>query len=364
MFKLLNIDISISRDASCGMNSRVTLRDIAKVAKVHYSTVSLALRDHPRVSTDVKERIKSIAREMGYVPDPALTALNAYRKTKLPVRYKSTIAWIDTWQDEQEMLRDQPTFNEYFRGASERAQQLGYEIEEFSLYDNGMSPERLSKILQNRGITGLLLPPLQTQSNRPPLDYEQFSTVCFGYSIAPHVFHLVTNHQSHSMIMALEEVAKLGYQKIGVYLHKYVDSKTDNAYASGYWRFRQRHPERTHMDACIVPYGESDQTALSKWLKKSKPDVIISDTDEPTVEMLKDLGLKVPEDIGCAWLSLDPNDPIRSGVDQNGYLIGQTAIDFLVGMLQRGERGIPKPPIRMLAEGTWVSQGTLLPQRA
>ena len=345
------------------MNPRVTLRDIAKVAKVHYSTVSLALRDHPRVSDEVKQRIQALAKEMGYVPDPALTALNAYRKTKLPVHYKSTIAWIDTWRDDQEKLRDQPTFNEYFLGASQRAQQLGYDVEEFSLRDNEMSSQRLSKILQSRGINGLLLPPLQTQGERLDLDYDQFSTVCFGYSITPHVFHLVTNHQSHSMHMALEEVSKLGYKKIGVYLHEYVDSKTDNAYAAGYWRYQQRHPEREHMPPCIVPYGQSDEAALSKWLKANQPEVIISDTDEPTIDMLKDLGLRVPEDIGCAWLSLGQQNDHRSGINQNGYLIGQTAIDFLVGMLQRGERGIPQTPIRMLVEGSWQTGETLLPPK-
>ncbi|MET3870183.1 LacI family DNA-binding transcriptional regulator [Puniceicoccus vermicola] len=341
------------------MNPRVTLRDIAKVANVHYSTVSLALRDHPRVSTEVKKRIQALAQEMGYVPDPALTALNAYRKTKLPIHYKSTIAWIDTWQDENEGLRDQPTFNEYFLGASTRARQQGYELQEFSMRDNDMSPKRLSKILLSRGIAGLLLPPRQTQGDRLDLDYDQFSTVCFGYSITPHVFHLVTNHQSHSMSLALEEVSRLGYKKIGVYLHEYVDNKTDNAYAAGYWRFRQRHPQREHMEPCIVPKGQSDEAALANWLKNSKPDVIISDTDEPTIEMLEALGLRIPEDIGCAWLSLGEDEERRSGVDQNGKLIGHTAIDFLIGMIQRGERGIPKTPIRMLVEGSWRPGKTL-----
>ena len=64
------------------MNPRVTLRDIAQAAGVHYSTVSIALRDHPRISAPVRRKIKAIAQRMGYTPDPALAALNAYRKTK------------------------------------------------------------------------------------------------------------------------------------------------------------------------------------------------------------------------------------------------------------------------------------------
>ncbi|WP_309383121.1 LacI family DNA-binding transcriptional regulator [Cerasicoccus frondis] len=344
------------------MNSRVTLRDIAEAADVHYSTVSLALRDHPRVSVAVREKIKTLAQEMGYVPDPALSALNAYRKTKLPVHYKSTIAWIDTWVNQHE-LRDQPTFNDYYTGASERARQLGYSLEEFKLRDSDLSSKRLSQILVSRGIVGLLLPPIENPGKPLELDYEQFSTVTFGYSITPHLFHLATNHQFHSMSLALEELAKLGYQRIGVFLHEYVDSKTDNAYTSSYWRFQQRHPERKHIPACIVPDEQSDREALVAWFNQYKPDVIISDTDEPTTEMLAKMGLRVPQDIGCAWLSQSGENDLRAGIDQKGQLIGQTAIDFLVGMLQRGERGIPATPIRMLVEGAWRPGQTVQQQK-
>ena len=53
---------------------RVTLSDIAKEAKVHVTTVSLALRDHPRIPAETKQRIKDLAKKMGYAPDPILSA--------------------------------------------------------------------------------------------------------------------------------------------------------------------------------------------------------------------------------------------------------------------------------------------------
>ncbi len=347
------------------MKARVTLRDIAAEADVHYSTVSLALRDHPRVSAPVRDKIKAIARKLGYTPDPALAALNAYRKTKLTVHYQSTLAWIDTWTNEAKLrLRDQPTFNEYYLGAGERARQLGYELEEFRLCESDMSPQRLSRVLNSRGITGLLLPPLPTQANRLPLEYKLFSTISFGYSIVPHVFHLVTNHQFHSVSLALDKITELGYQRIGLYLHDYVDNKTDNAYTTGYWRYCQRHPDRKHVTAYMGSEGVDDRELFQAWYLKNRPDVVISDIDHEIDEWLGDLGVRVPEDVGCAWLSLGADDKTRAGVDQNGRLIGQTAVDFLVGMLQRGEHGIPATPVRILVEGTWRQGTTLRAQQA
>lgn len=53
----------------------VTLKDIAKVAGVSYATVSRALSNHPDVNYDTRERIKKIAEEMNYVPDPSARGL-------------------------------------------------------------------------------------------------------------------------------------------------------------------------------------------------------------------------------------------------------------------------------------------------
>ena len=46
----------------------VSIKDIAKVANVSYSTVSRALTDSPRVQAQTKARIQHIAAEMGYLP--------------------------------------------------------------------------------------------------------------------------------------------------------------------------------------------------------------------------------------------------------------------------------------------------------
>lgn len=43
------------------------------------TTVSLALRNHPRLPEKTRHRIQKLAKEMSYRPDPVLQALVAYR---------------------------------------------------------------------------------------------------------------------------------------------------------------------------------------------------------------------------------------------------------------------------------------------
>jgi len=60
----------------------VRLKDIAGRAGVSLMTVSKALRDEPDVSEATKARIKSLAQQMGYVPDSSAQGLRT-RTTKL-----------------------------------------------------------------------------------------------------------------------------------------------------------------------------------------------------------------------------------------------------------------------------------------
>ena len=54
------------------MDARPTLQDIAKRAGVGKATVSLALRNDPKISAATRERVRAIAEELKYRPDPAL----------------------------------------------------------------------------------------------------------------------------------------------------------------------------------------------------------------------------------------------------------------------------------------------------
>ncbi len=63
----------------------VSIKDVARVAGVSYSTVSRALNDSPRVSGETKERIQQIAAEMGYLPSAVARSLVTQRTNMIGV---------------------------------------------------------------------------------------------------------------------------------------------------------------------------------------------------------------------------------------------------------------------------------------
>ena len=55
----------------------VTIKDIARRAKVAHSTVSRALRDDSSIPAHTTERIKRLAARMGYIPSAAARSNNS-----------------------------------------------------------------------------------------------------------------------------------------------------------------------------------------------------------------------------------------------------------------------------------------------
>lgn len=65
-----------------GMGKRPSRGDVAHAAGVSESTVSRALNDSPLISSAIKDRVRSVAKELGYIPSRQAT-LFARRHTKM-----------------------------------------------------------------------------------------------------------------------------------------------------------------------------------------------------------------------------------------------------------------------------------------
>ncbi|CAN5497226.1 hypothetical protein BH09VER1_BH09VER1_43040 [soil metagenome] len=339
---------------------RVTIRDIAREADMHFTTVSLALRNSPRLKAETRQRIQKLAASMGYQPDPMLAALNAYRQSRQPVHFQAALAWIHNWENPKDLYNCEE-FHQYYLGAKERARARGYQLEEFWLGEVDMTIERLHRILRARNIRGVLLAP-QPQANAfLDLKYDELAAVAFGYSMQPAVLDLITNHHAHTMNLILEKVQELGYRRIGLCIPADWNAKVENVWLSGMLVLQEMNPDLPRIPILWRRWLDADIKPLKAWIRRHRPDVIISYNE--LAEELKKCGYKVPDDIGVASLFVEENETHLSGVHQNDRLIGRKAADMVIDMLLRGETGIPPTPVRMLVEGRWNPGATLRDRR-
>jgi len=328
---------------------RPTLCDIAKIAKVSHVTVSLALRSHPRISQATRDRIQVIAREIGYRPDPVLAALMVYRHGTKPSGNEETLAWINVWPDPKELST---IYGHYWDGALERSQELGYKLVEFRLTECGMDTNRLSRALHARNVRGLLLPPQYHNRAHLHLDWENFSAISFGFTLAAPRLHVVTNAQFRSAVTAMRALRRLGHRRIGFALEKGIDERCDHNYLAGYLIEQLRLKAGDIIPPLIMARTDAPmQRNFEAWHDKHRPEAIIT-MNWPVQKWMREMGYREGKDYSLATLGRP--SPILGGIDQNETLIGRTAVDLLVGMIHRSERGIPKIPLRTLIEGSWV----------
>jgi DNA-binding LacI/PurR family transcriptional regulator len=344
-------------------NKRVTVYDIAERLGCSHATVSMALRNHPSISEKRREQVKRMAIEMGYSPDPHLAALAAYRRANQPSKVQSAIAWINHW-DQPERLRKLREFDLYWRGASSAAKRFGYHLEEIR-WAPGYSPKRFEQILRTRGIRGVLIPPHQTVPDWGDFDWSGFSIVRFGLSVPAPDSHLVTADQLRAVIMAVGRMSEYGYERIGLVVPADSDRKLGGGFVGGFnsagasFKLPVIPPLLTE-EHVYTKQPDKAQRLLQQWLQRHKPDAILTTLVE-LPKMLKELGRRIPEDIGVAGTAMDV--PVDAGIDQHSEAIGRIAVETLVAQINLNERGEPQDPYRVLVESRW-RDGRSLPRRS
>jgi len=323
------------------MNNRkyVTLKDLARECNVTPTTVSLALRNHPRISNATKEKVRAAAARLGYRRHPMLSAL----MTNLNQARRPTVALplAAIYTHKSSMIESNRYHRKVWQGMNSRAEELGFKLERFYLEQKKITGRRLTQILTTRGISGVLVPPLLRAGGHLSIDWNEFSVIAIGYSMFSPDVHRVCPDQYRSIRLALRKLRHLGYKRPGLVLNKQSDLRTLHLWSSGFYGFEHARKSRG-----IIPVLECDEVGkveLGKWYDRYKPDVIIS-SDLNILDPLHEICLRYPDDVGLVTLSCyDPENGI-AGIDQNANVLGAVAVEQLVQLMYYNERGVPEIP--------------------
>jgi len=346
----------MSKSKQC--RSRVTIRDIADAVGFHFTTVSQALKNSPRIKEETRQKVRDAAERMGYRPDPMLSALMAYRTQKQERTFQGVLAWINCWPEKGYFQKKQGCYSEYWQGAAVRAEELGYMLQAFWLSEPGMRWERLNEIFSARGIQGILIPPVPAGFDMPEFDWDRFQAVCFGYSIHDMRLSRVTANQFHNTKMLYEKLLEKKIVRIGMALDVQLDERVDGQFVAAFMRMNLHRKQRD----CLPPFlGQFDSTtnesAFRKYIETHRPEVLIIQ-DMFICDLLAKMDIHVPDDIGIAMLSRPIDRRDLPGIYENGVAVGRAAVDLLSGMIHRGQRGLPESSTVMLINGEWMDGGT------
>lgn len=331
------------------MEKRITLRDIADKLGLHYSSVSLALRGHPRIPAATRRKVQETARKMNYRPDAMVQALAAYRTRIRPAQSDETLAWL--MKCPIPSSDDSYFAGRFLAGARTRALELGYRLELFSLTEPGMTTRRMETILRTRGIQGVIVAPQPPPKalGRIVMNWSLFSAVTIGYSLVWPPLPAVSNHQFLTSQLACRKLRSLGYERIGFCIDRMGDERVHGGFIGGY--MADRAHRKNALEITPFLFDRWNPQAFGKWLTRFRPQAVIFHDSDIAESAIRELHLDVPADMGIVCLTKTSRG--YAHVDQNHDLVGSAAVDLLVSLIYRQQRGVPPFAQRLLIEGSW-----------
>ena len=337
-----------------------TITDIAAAADVSRFTVSLALRNSPRVAAPTREKMQAEAARLGYRPNPTLAALMRSIRTKTRGERKTTLGIVvameaPDWKGRHRYIHD------ICKGAQARAEELGYHMDLFTWPKSKQPGRRLQQIITARNIDGLVIAPLPQLGFKLGLDFTRLSYVAIGHTLTDVAANSVQTASFNNMRTVMEAAVTRGWRRPGIILHQRLNNAVESRLLGAYLAYVHEH-----LGGLIVPpmlCDESEWTAdrVVGWVKKYKVNAVIG-SRTVLKDWLSEAGHVIGRDLAFAHLDCPSGSGVLAGVDQRHGEIGATAVDMLGEQLQANQRGIPRIPKVVSINGVW-HDGPTMPQR-
>jgi LacI family transcriptional regulator len=313
---------------------RTTLKDIAERLNVSITTVNRALKDHPDISKNLKEKVLFLAEQLHYRPN--------YFASSLRTNHSGLIGVI------------MPKIIHYFSstvlsGIVKTSNRNNYQVI-ISETDNNVETEKASLLnMMNSGVDGILIAVSNNTTNEDhfaAMQNENIPLVFFD-KVPDHIDgpKVLTNDKKGALL-ATEHLIKQGYRAIA---HLKGQAASRNAlprfmgYKSALEKHKISYNEKLIRQCLVASEEEGYDLTLELMKMRRKPDAIFAINDETAIgalAALRSLKIDVPQQVGVVGFSNIKAgmylQPTLSSVEQFGSDIGKVATEILIDMITAG----------------------------
>ncbi len=290
----LKVDILVARTTASGEDRKATIKDVAKLAGVSPSAVTIAVHNKPGVSSKTKERILQAARDLGWSPNQAAQSLSgrAMHSVGLAIARPAR------------MLGLEPFYMEFISGIESVLSRHSC-----SLLLRLVEPEEEIEVQrgwwQGNRVNGSILVDLRADDPRiPVLSGIGLPAVVVGHPSLAGPFTSVWTDDAAAMTEAVQYLAALGHRRI---------ARVSGPEELGHSAIRTKAFAETAQQLgltarTVVADFSADQgsrACRTLLLSPERPTAIVFDNDLMAVTALgvvAEFGLSVPHDLSVlAW---------------------------------------------------------------
>jgi len=321
------------------MKNRVTIKDIAKVANVSATAVSMALNNRPGVSAQTRRKIIGISKQLGYRPN--------FIAKSLISRHSYTIGFI------LNSITD-PFFPELAKGIEEYANQLGYNLLLCNTKRDLEAEKKSIDMLRSKGVDGIILSTvLKDAPNILPLIEDDFPFVLINrHSMDPDLknkTNYVVLDNFRGGYMGMEHLYRLGHDRIAIITG---DVNASTAILRTKGSIKAISDYGAKVDRELIVDGRYQRHVAYEVAKKliameAPPTAYFAQDDYMAMgirEALFEEGLRIPEDI--ALMGFDDTEIASfAGIDlttisQKKYEMGTMGAKILIEKIEKTSSGV------------------------
>ncbi len=316
-----------------------SIRLIAEKTGLSKATVANALNGTPTVARSTAERVLEMARAIGYQRNPMVGALMSAVRRSDGTSLQGVLAAVEI--NEPDRPEHGPFHRLLLEGCEECAQELGFGLEFFRLQPNGVSPERLSRILRARGIHGLVILPAWKLPDFSRFDWNWLTGVYADYLAGAPSLNFVSCDHYRTVLEALSALHRMGYRKPAMIFEKGREERIQMRTSAALRVFNASFRGPDPIEPLFLEKIARDEVMC--WLAKENPDVVLTHGHD-VFDWMRESGMRIPEEIGYVSLNCAKTGERCAGLDLRPRDIGRCAVEMLVAQVQRaawGRRWIP-----------------------
>jgi DNA-binding LacI/PurR family transcriptional regulator len=318
------------------------------------------LREDPRISEDLRRRARKVAGELGYRPNPLVTALMANRRRRGSGGAVDVIALVTDYGGREDW-RTKDVCRWEYEGIQRRADELGFRIEIFALGEFRRDVARLQATLRARAIRGVLLGFSREAGGEVRFEGEGFCVAALSAYFPAVIADRANFHGFFNVQLALDRMHGHGYRRPALIVPELNNRLSGNLWSGAFLDWQRRLARRDRCEP-FIPREDATPEEFSDWLYRNEPDSLLV-YKYPARTLLARRGLRVPGELGLAWLYRTSEERRgAAGIDGNLDHVGAAALDLVVERLNANRTGVSEHPKEVLIKGTWHEGATLPPK--
>ena len=339
------------------------LKEIATRLGTSPSTVSRALRNDPRISEAMRRRVARQAQKLGYLPDRTISA--AMRRVRSRADHVEAVIgmwWPGSWSERQ--LRANYSS---LRGVIDSIRSTAESLHLACETRDGLpeEPAAALRILQNRGVRGLLLLPGDPEVYAIPEVLNTLAAVAVGNAVQGSVRSRVVTHFEDAYARIFEELHARGYRRPAVIVRNHArderlyEARYLGAYEHACMRLGWFERTEPHWIGDHQREGAIEQ--LDRWLRSQRPDAVVSPYTAINRVLAEHTRWTIPQRIGYVSTGTSSAIPEVAGPATDSAAVGREAVYALLNRLHSAASD-NIPDTRLLIKTTW-HEGKTLPVR-